>query len=178
MALGSGTNEPVNHNGLFTRESESSRGCSRGPVENIYVHDRNPFGPFRNRESGARRGIAESLWNRREKRTPGQSPGRAFVLTESCGRVRETEVGSGGRIRTCDQVVNSHLRYHCATPERLAGSPRAAGEGMTVARLAHLPRRCQQCHAQRKKSASAAPALPHAQRAAQEVSHSVVAGRS
>ena len=26
--------------------------------------------------------------------------------------------GSGGRIRTCDQVVNSHLRYHCATPER------------------------------------------------------------
>ena len=25
--------------------------------------------------------------------------------------------GSGGRIRTCDQVVNSHLRYHCATPE-------------------------------------------------------------
>ena len=28
-----------------------------------------------------------------------------------------SKVGSGGRIRTYDQVINSHLRYHCATPE-------------------------------------------------------------
>ena len=27
--------------------------------------------------------------------------------------------GSGGRIRTCDQLVNSQLRYHCATPEQV-----------------------------------------------------------
>ena len=27
--------------------------------------------------------------------------------------------GSGGRIRTYDQVINSHLRYHCATPEQI-----------------------------------------------------------
>ena len=26
--------------------------------------------------------------------------------------------GSGGRIRTCDQLVNSQLRYHCATPDQ------------------------------------------------------------
>ena len=26
--------------------------------------------------------------------------------------------GSGGWIRTSDQLINSQLRYHCATPER------------------------------------------------------------
>ena len=28
------------------------------------------------------------------------------------------EIGSGGWIRTSDQLINSQLRYHCATPER------------------------------------------------------------
>ena len=28
------------------------------------------------------------------------------------------KTGSEGRIRTCDQVINSHLRYHCATSEQ------------------------------------------------------------
>ena len=28
------------------------------------------------------------------------------------------EDGSGGWIRTSDQLINSQLRYHCATPER------------------------------------------------------------
>lgn len=27
------------------------------------------------------------------------------------------KIGSEGRIRTCDQVINSHLRYRCATSE-------------------------------------------------------------
>lgn len=27
------------------------------------------------------------------------------------------KIGSEGRIRTCDQVINSHLRYHCATSD-------------------------------------------------------------
>ena len=26
-------------------------------------------------------------------------------------------IGSGGWIRTSDQLINSQLRYHCATPE-------------------------------------------------------------
>jgi hypothetical protein len=26
--------------------------------------------------------------------------------------------GSGGWIRTSDQLINSQLRYHCATPEQ------------------------------------------------------------
>ena len=30
-------------------------------------------------------------------------------------------IGSGGWIRTSDQLINSQLRYHCATPERLNG---------------------------------------------------------
>ncbi len=30
----------------------------------------------------------------------------------------EVENGSGGRIRTYDQLVNSQLRYRCATPEK------------------------------------------------------------
>jgi hypothetical protein len=29
------------------------------------------------------------------------------------------EIGSRGRIRTYDQVINSHLRYRCATRDRL-----------------------------------------------------------
>ena len=28
------------------------------------------------------------------------------------------EIGSGGWIRTSDQLINSQLRYHCATPEQ------------------------------------------------------------
>jgi hypothetical protein len=31
--------------------------------------------------------------------------------------VRRRKVGSGGRIRTYDQRINSPLRYRCATPE-------------------------------------------------------------
>lgn len=31
------------------------------------------------------------------------------------------DIGSGGWIRTSDQLINSQLRYHCATPERLNG---------------------------------------------------------
>ena len=31
------------------------------------------------------------------------------------------EIGSGGWIRTSDQLINSQLRYHCATPERSSG---------------------------------------------------------
>ena len=27
------------------------------------------------------------------------------------------KIGSGGWIRTSDQLINSQLRYHCATPE-------------------------------------------------------------
>ncbi len=27
-------------------------------------------------------------------------------------------IGSGGWIRTSDQLINSQLRYHCATPEQ------------------------------------------------------------
>ena len=30
-------------------------------------------------------------------------------------------LGSGGWIRTSDQLINSQLRYHCATPERAIG---------------------------------------------------------
>ena len=29
-------------------------------------------------------------------------------------------IGSGGWIRTSDQLINSQLRYRCATPERIA----------------------------------------------------------
>ena len=31
--------------------------------------------------------------------------------------ILEKEIGSGGRIRTYDQRINSPLRYRCATPE-------------------------------------------------------------
>ena len=47
--------------GLFNRESESSRGCPRGPVVNVYVQDRDPVSPFRNRERARGGGIAGTL---------------------------------------------------------------------------------------------------------------------
>ena len=32
------------------------------------------------------------------------------------------KLGSGGWIRTSDQLINSQLRYHCATPEQSSGA--------------------------------------------------------
>lgn len=68
-------------NELFTRESESFGGCSRGPVVNVYVQDRDPVSPCRKRERAQGGGSAGTLWNQRKTKTPGQMPGRAFVLT-------------------------------------------------------------------------------------------------
>ena len=42
-------------------------------------------------------------------------------LTHWSSRFRTCPIGSGGWIRTSDQLINSQLRYHCATPERSTG---------------------------------------------------------
>ncbi len=61
---------------------------------------------------GARRIAAPSRWLRApvEGRSK-HSPGRAGASTGNMSG------GSGGRIRTYDQRINSPLRYRCATPE-------------------------------------------------------------
>ena len=46
---------------LFTRESESFGGCSRGPVVNVYVQDRDPVSRFRKRERAQGGGDAGTL---------------------------------------------------------------------------------------------------------------------
>ena len=42
-------------------------------------------------------------------------------LTYWTSRFRACPIGSGVWIRTSDQLINSQLRYHCATPERSTG---------------------------------------------------------
>ena len=43
---------------------------------------------------------------------------RILRETKKTGSRNPGKSGSEGRIRTCDQVINSHLRYRCATSER------------------------------------------------------------
>ncbi len=50
----------------------------------------------------------------------------------SCGLKRVFN-GSGGWIRTSDQLINSQLRYHCATPEHAVPSLRKTGESISHA---------------------------------------------
>ena len=42
----------------------------------------------------------------------------AYRHKKTLEQTLKRKIGSEGRIRTCDQVINSHLRYHCATSER------------------------------------------------------------
>ena len=55
-------------------------------------------------------------FDKRIRRT--KSPRHGDEVSEE--KTGSKQYGSGGRIRTCDQVINSHLRYHCATPEPCA----------------------------------------------------------
>ena len=48
----------------------------------------------------------DGLINLADKQKSRLERGRGFDL-----------LGSGGWIRTSDQLINSQLRYHCATPE-------------------------------------------------------------
>jgi hypothetical protein len=81
MALGSGTNEPVNHwRAVHQRVREFWRLLSGSGTKHDVSH-RDPVSPFRNRERAHGGENAETLWNQRKTQTPGQMPGRAFVLT-------------------------------------------------------------------------------------------------
>lgn len=70
---------------------------------------------FRTREGNA---THEERWLHRqpdalrkphEAKKPADPQGRLAFL--------QLQIGSGGWIRTSDQLINSQLRYHCATPE-------------------------------------------------------------
>ena len=47
-----------------------------------------------------------------------QGESRLPAQKKTLEQTLKRKIGSEGRIRTCDQVINSHLRYHCATSER------------------------------------------------------------
>ncbi len=80
-------------------------------------------------KTAGRQGSAEPLGGQRGKeKRRGLSPS-ALRVNHRGAEVPLAEIGSGGRIRTCDQVVNSHLRYRCATPE----SDMRPGRGPAIA---------------------------------------------
>ena len=53
----------------------------------------------------------------------------AYRHKKTLEQTLKRKIGSEGRIRTCDQVINSHLRYHCATSERKRNSFEIGSEG-------------------------------------------------
>jgi hypothetical protein len=80
--------------GLFKRESESSRPFFRPTGGTVMVG----FGP-RNltceiESAGAGGGIAVTLCQQRDVKTPGQLHGRAFPLTVTGDKVRQIDFGS------------------------------------------------------------------------------------
>ncbi len=50
-------------------------------------------------------------------RVTGLEPAASGVTGRRSNQLSYTRAGSGGRIRTYDQRINSPLRYRCATPE-------------------------------------------------------------
>jgi hypothetical protein len=82
--------------GLFKRAAESSRPFLPPTGGTVMVG----FGP-RNltceiESAGASGGIAATLCQQRDRKTPGQLPGRAFPSTETGDRVRQIDFGVGG----------------------------------------------------------------------------------
>ena len=53
-------------------------------------------------------------------RVTGLEPEASGVTGRRSNQLSYTRAGSGGRIRTYDQRINSPLRYRCATPEESA----------------------------------------------------------
>ena len=119
MALGSGTNEPVNHwRPVHQRVREFEGLLSGSGGEHIRSRPGPGFSVSEQRIGPAGR----------ERRNPLESTENANARPDAWSGVRvnrngrshsEIKNGSGGRIRTYDQVINSHLRYHCATPEQM-----------------------------------------------------------
>lgn len=118
MAVGSGPNEPVNHKravhqrvrefgGLFSGSGRERIRSGPGPGFSVSEERTRP----RRRE---RRNPLESTQN--EDARPDAWSG--VPVNRMVRKSSETEIGSGGWIRTSDQLVNSQLRYHCATPEQ------------------------------------------------------------
>ena len=58
-----------------------------------------------------------------------QGESRLPAQKKTLEQTLKRKIGSEGRIRTCDQVINSHLRYHCATSERKRNSFEIGSEG-------------------------------------------------
>jgi len=110
--------------GLFKRESESSRPFFRPTGGTVMVG----FGP-RNltceiESAGAGGGIAVTLCQQRDVKTPGQLHGRAFPLTVTGDKVRQIDFGSPGRTRTSNQAVNTRRERR----PRYRGGPWVPGE--------------------------------------------------
>ena len=54
-------------------------------------------------------------------RVTGLEPAASGVTGRRSNQLSYTRAGSGGRIRTYDQRINSPLRYRCATPDQCVG---------------------------------------------------------
>ena len=82
---------------LFTRERESFGGCSRGPVVNVYVQDRDPVSPIKSWRSALRLRVRSAAWRcRRVPRTGPRNP-RASAPLRSRARGQHGE-GKQARI--------------------------------------------------------------------------------